>query len=202
MQAAPTQSNVQAPEPSLEINLELDNQIVQAITTANTTKIEECLARISKLQDAQERISRAFLSTVAEAPEAALKILIETKQVNFRHEDEINERNCLHMAAICGRTEVLRLGLAGDVDVHAIDVYGRIPLHYASMHGHVGQLPGPGQLHSSHTRNRTFTTSMCSDLIVQRGRSNASGTRRTYPIESRLPVCVNRNSRIASPTPC
>lgn len=137
MQAAPTHAEVQAPEPSLEVNLELDNQIVQAIATANTTKIEECLSRLSKLQDAQERISRAFLSTVEEAPEAALKILIDTKQVNLRQEDEINERNCLHKAAICGRTEVLRLGLAGNVDVHATDVYGRIPLHYASMHGHV-----------------------------------------------------------------
>jgi CDK inhibitor PHO81 len=136
MQAQP--SNVEfRSEPSQEVNLELDNQIVQAINTANTGKIEECLSRLSQLSDAQERISRAFLSTVEEAPEAALNILLNTKQVNLRQEDEINERNCLHKAAICGRLHVLKIGLMGAVDVHSTDVYGRIPLHYASMHGHV-----------------------------------------------------------------
>ena len=137
MQAQPLSVEIKATEPSLEINLELDNQIVQAINTANTHKIEECLSRLSQLNDAQERISRAFLSTIEKAPEAALGILLQTNQVNLRQEDEINERNCLHKAAICGRVQVLRMGLTGGVDVHATDVYGRIPLHYASMHGHV-----------------------------------------------------------------
>lgn len=124
-------------EPSLEANLELDNQIVQAINSANTRQIEDCLSRLSKLNDAQERITRAFLGTLEAAPESALKIMLDTNQVNIQQEDEINERNCLHKAAICGRIGVLRLGLAGNVDVHATDVYGRIPLHYAAMHGHV-----------------------------------------------------------------
>lgn len=137
MQVAPTSIEPRVSEPAMEATLELDNQIVQAINTSNTQKIEECLARLSQLQDARERISRAFLSTVEEAPEAALKIMLDTKQVDLRQEDEINERNCLHIAAICGRGEVLRLGLQGQVDVHVTDVYGRIPLHYASMHGHV-----------------------------------------------------------------
>jgi CDK inhibitor PHO81 len=137
MQAAPTGTEATVFAPSVEANLELDNQIVQAINTANRTQIEECLTRLSQLQDAQERISRAFLSTVEHAPESALRIVLDTKQVNLQQEDEINERNCLHKAAICGRSEVLQFGLEGNVDVHATDVYGRIPLHYASMHGHV-----------------------------------------------------------------
>lgn len=138
MQAAPQESTqARVYEPSIEANLELDNQIVQAINTANTNQIEDCLNRLQKLTDARERISRAFLSTVEEAPEAALKIMLDTNQVNLQQEDEINERNCLHKAAICGRLEVLRLGLGGGVDAHATDVYGRIPLHYAAMHGRV-----------------------------------------------------------------
>ncbi|KAF2266700.1 hypothetical protein CC78DRAFT_458686 [Lojkania enalia] len=137
MQAAPTSAESRALEPSLEASLELDNQTIQAISTANIQKIEECLSRLIKLPDAQERISRAFLSTVEDAPEVALKIMLDTEQVNLGLEDEINERNCLHKAAICGRIEVLRLGLTQKVDMHATDVYGRISLHYASMHGHV-----------------------------------------------------------------
>ncbi|KZM25074.1 aspartic-type endopeptidase [Ascochyta rabiei] len=124
-------------EPLIEANLELDNQFIQAINLSNTAKIQECLTRLSNLPDAREHVSRAFLSTVAEAPEAALQIVLSSNLVNLNQEDEINERNCLHKAAISGRLEIVRLGLSSNIDVHATDVYGRIPLHYASMHGYV-----------------------------------------------------------------
>lgn len=140
MQAPQESTQSRVYEPSVEANLQLDNQIVQAINTANTIQIHDCLSRLQKLGDAKERITRAFLSTVEAAPEAALKALLDTNLVNLRQEDEINERNCMHKAAIRGRPEVLRLGLNGGVDPHATDVYGRIPLHYAAMHGRVDLL--------------------------------------------------------------
>lgn len=124
-------------EPAFEARIELDNQFIQAINTANSGKIEECLARLSTLPDAREHISRAFLSSVSEAPDAALKMLLDSNLVDLTQEDEINERNCLHKAAIKGRLEVLKLGLSNNVNVHSTDVYGRLPLHYACMHGHV-----------------------------------------------------------------
>lgn len=55
-------------------------------------------------------------------------------------EDEINERSCLHEAAISGRDLVLDIALRSNVDVSQVDVYGRIPLHYACMHGHVNMV--------------------------------------------------------------
>jgi CDK inhibitor PHO81 len=124
-------------EPAFEARIQLDNQFIQAINTANSGKIAECLTRLSTLPDARDHISRAFLSTVSEAPDEALKILLDTNLVDLSVEDEINERNCLHKSAIKGRLEILRLGLASNVDVHSTDVYGRLPLHYACMHGHV-----------------------------------------------------------------
>lgn len=124
-------------EPAFEAKIELDNQFIQAINTANTGKIQECIARLAVLPDARDHVSRAFLSTVSEAPESALKILLDSNLVNLDQEDEINERNCLHKSAIKGRFEVLNLGIASGVGVHATDVYGRVPLHYACMHGHV-----------------------------------------------------------------
>jgi CDK inhibitor PHO81 len=39
--------------------MELDNQFIQAINTANSGKIEECLARLSSLPDARDQVSRA-----------------------------------------------------------------------------------------------------------------------------------------------
>jgi CDK inhibitor PHO81 len=139
VQAAPagTGAEPKSPGAPMDVDFELDNQIVQAISTSNTQQIGECLSRMSQLKDARDRISRAFLSTVEDGSDAALQILLNTKQVDLCQVDEINERNCLHKAAICGRGHVLKLGLEGHVDVHAADVYGRIPLHYACMHGHV-----------------------------------------------------------------
>lgn len=137
VQAPHPTAEPRASEPAFEAKLQLDNQFVQAINTANKGKIEECLARLSTLPDARDHVSRAFLSTVAEAPEEALRILLDSNLVNLEQEDEINERNCLHKSAISGRLEVLKLGLSNKVDVHATDVYGRVPLHYACMHGYV-----------------------------------------------------------------
>ncbi|KAK8107139.1 uncharacterized protein PG998_009152 [Apiospora kogelbergensis] len=57
-----------------------------------------------------------------------------------RSEDDINERNCLHQATIYGNTFVLGVGLSGNVAVGRTDVYGRVPLHYASMHGRLDML--------------------------------------------------------------
>ena len=137
MQYTPSINQPITTEPSQEGDIELDNQIVQAISTGNTEKIEECLTRLSTLADAQERISRAFLSCIEDAPEAALRLMLDTNRVNLNQEDEINERNCLHKAAICGRRAVLEIGLAAPVDVKALDVYGRIPLHYEIGRAHV-----------------------------------------------------------------
>ncbi len=137
VQATQLTTEPRALEPGFEAKVELDNQFIQAINASNKLKIEECLTRLSALPDARDQVSRAFLSTVAEAPESALRTLLDSNLVNLKQEDEINERNCLHKSAISGRIEVLKLGLSSDVNVQATDVYGRIPLHYACMHGHV-----------------------------------------------------------------
>ncbi|KAI1187872.1 hypothetical protein F5B17DRAFT_300595 [Nemania serpens] len=88
----------------------------------------------------RERITRTFLAAVHEAPEASLEVLLETGLVDVRSEDDINERNCVHQATIYGNQFVLDVGLAVGVDVSRIDVYGRVPLHYASMHGRLEML--------------------------------------------------------------
>ncbi|KAI8965009.1 SPX domain-containing protein [Daldinia sp. FL1419] len=87
-----------------------------------------------------ERVTRTFLAAIHEAPQASLEVLLETGLVDIRSEDDINERNCLHQATIYGNSFVLNVGLAGGVEVSRTDVYGRVPLHYASMHGRLDML--------------------------------------------------------------
>ncbi|KAF2745635.1 hypothetical protein M011DRAFT_469297 [Sporormia fimetaria CBS 119925] len=135
---APVENGLEIAVGPADLNQELEDRIIQAIETSNTQEMENCLSRMSQIEDARARISRAFLSTVEKAPETALQTLINTRLVNLHQGDEMNRRNCLHKAAICGRREVLKLGLEGNVDAHTADVFGRVPLHYACMHGHVG----------------------------------------------------------------
>lgn len=87
-----------------------------------------------------ERMTRTFLSSVNGAPQEALQMLLEVGLVDVQSEDDINERNCLHQAAIYGNSFVLEYGLSKGVAVDRTDVYGRVPLHYASMHGRLDMI--------------------------------------------------------------
>ena len=80
------------------------------------------------------------MAAINDASEEALNVLLSNRLVDVHAEDEINERNCLHEAAISGRGFILDLVLKLEVDASRVDVYGRMPLHYACMHGHVGMV--------------------------------------------------------------
>ena len=114
-----------------------DSQLLQATVAGNIGFLRECISRLKASPDAEDRLTRIFLSAISDAPVEALDILLETTMVDIHAEDEINERNCLHEVAISGRSSIMALGLSRGIDVTRVDVYGRIPLHYASMHGHV-----------------------------------------------------------------
>jgi CDK inhibitor PHO81 len=116
--------------------LELEVQILQAIITGDTGLVKEWVARTVNHEEARERISRVFLNTVNNAAPSTQQVLYDTGLINFNFADPINERNCIHEAAVSGKKDVLNAALASGANIRAPDVYGRIPLHYASMHGH------------------------------------------------------------------
>lgn len=117
-----------------------DSQLLQAINCGNIVALREWISRLKGSPDAKRRFTRIFLSAITEAPVEALDVLLETDMVDIHAEDEINERNCLHEAAISGRGPILDIGVERGIDVARRDVYGRIPLHYASMHGNVAMI--------------------------------------------------------------
>ncbi len=116
---------------------ETASQLLEAATSNNIALLQDWILRLKGLPNAGAQVNRIFLAAIAEAPDEALQALLDTGLVNVQAEDEINERNCLHEAAIFGRLSVLKTGLASGVDVSRVDVYGRIPLHYACMHGRI-----------------------------------------------------------------
>ena len=116
---------------------ESDLQVLQIAAGGNLQALREWLGRLSSSPDASDRITRLFLTATNEFTDEILGILLESGLVDIHAEDDINGRNCLHEAAISGQTFVFKTGLSSGVDVSRSDVYGRIPLHYACMHGRV-----------------------------------------------------------------
>lgn len=120
-----------------------DSLLLEAVVLGNLDSLKDLLIRFKTKNDPDgtrdtvlmERITRTFLAAINEGPEASLQLLLDTKLVDIQSEDDINERNCLHQATIYGNMFVLQTGLTGKVSPSRTDVYGRVPLHYACMHG-------------------------------------------------------------------
>lgn len=138
-----------APKPSEHIlsgqslgtdDSDTDSQILQAANAGNLAILQDWVKRFRESPDARIRFTRTFLGAISDASEDALNVLLASGLVDLHAEDEINERNCLHEAAISGKDFVLNFGIREGVDLDRVDVYGRIPLHYACVHGHVGMV--------------------------------------------------------------
>jgi CDK inhibitor PHO81 len=120
-----------------------DTLLLDTVLTGNLVTLRDLISRMRDAADASslmERITRTFLASINQGPIESLQVLLETGMVDIQSEDDINERNCLHQATIYGNRFVLEYGLSKGVDVSRTDVYGRVPLHYASMHGRLDML--------------------------------------------------------------
>ncbi|PNS13983.1 Glycerophosphodiester phosphodiesterase GDE1 [Sphaceloma murrayae] len=116
---------------------DVDGQIQIAFIANNVSLVSDWINRIAASQNGRVRVSRLFLNTINQAPVQAQKALIDSSTVDVNFADDINERTSLHELAISGRLESLQLVLENGADVQSTDVYGRIPIHYACMRGHV-----------------------------------------------------------------
>lgn len=125
-----------------------DTLLLETVLSGNLDSLRDLLGRMQSASDPSsttdmslmERITRTFLASINEAPRESLQVLLDTGLVDIQSEDDINERNCLHQATIYGNLFVLDLGLSKGVAVNRTDVYGRVPLHYASMHGRLDMI--------------------------------------------------------------
>jgi len=125
-----------------------DTLLLEAVISGNLEQLKDLLLRLKTAADPNgsrdiallERITRTFLAAINEGPEQSLQLLLDTGLVDVQSEDDINERNCLHQATIYGNSFVLGVGLSTDVSVSRTDVYGRVPLHYACMHGRLDMM--------------------------------------------------------------
>lgn len=124
------------PTPRLEQD-EADSDALEALNRGDLPTLNGLIANLRHSAEASDRLTKAFLTAVSSAPEEGLKLVLDTGLVDFNRRDEINDRNCLHKTALTGRRYFLQKALAAGLDPSQIDAYGRIPLHYACMNGHV-----------------------------------------------------------------
>lgn len=125
-----------------------DTLLLETVLSGNLDSLRDLLNRMTTAADPDgtmdvslmERVTRTFLASINEGPHEALNVLLNTGLVDIQSEDDINGRNSLHQATIYGNTFVLNHGLSKGVAVTRTDVYGRVPLHYASMHGRLEML--------------------------------------------------------------
>lgn len=124
-----------------------DTLLLDTVIGGSLTSLRDLLTRMQSADVAStgdssmmERITRTFLAAIHEAPAESLQVLLDTGLVDLHSYDDINERNCLHQAAIYGKNHVLEWALKAGVAVDRTDVYGRVPLHYASLHGRLQML--------------------------------------------------------------
>jgi CDK inhibitor PHO81 len=125
-----------------------DTLLLEGVISGNIDSLKDLLSRLKTAANPDsahdlvllERITRSFLAAIHEAPVHSLQLLLDTGLVDIQSEDDINERNCLHQAAIYGNSFVLGIGLSNGVAASRTDVYGRVPLHYACMHGRLDMM--------------------------------------------------------------
>jgi CDK inhibitor PHO81 len=125
-----------------------DTVLLETVLSGNLDSLRDLLGRMREAVEPNstmdlslmERITRTFLASINEAPQESLQLLLDTGLVDIQSEDDINERNCLHQATIYGNSFVLNLALEKGVAVNRTDVYGRVPLHYASLHGRLDMI--------------------------------------------------------------
>ncbi|KAK1761323.1 ankyrin repeat protein nuc-2 [Echria macrotheca] len=125
-----------------------DTLLLETVLSGGLEQLRDLLGRMRAAAEPNsamdislmERVTRTFLASINEGPLETLQVLLETGLVDIQSEDDINERNCLHQAAIYGNSFVLQYGLSKGVAVERTDVYGRTPLHYASVHGRLDMI--------------------------------------------------------------
>lgn len=125
-----------AQTPRLEQD-ETDSDLLEAMNRGDVNTLRGLISHVAATPLASDRLTKAFLAGVSLAPVDCLQMLLATKLIDLKSKDEINDRNCLHKTAMTGRLDLLQVALDAGVDAGHVDAYGRIPLHYACMNGHV-----------------------------------------------------------------
>ncbi|KAG6831882.1 hypothetical protein H0H92_006999 [Tricholoma furcatifolium] len=120
---------------------DLENNLRNAVTARQTSTITECARyadALSQGSGGKQIVSRILWNAIIEAPPDLSDLILSSlsSPFDFQFVDDINERTCLHEAAMAGALPLVNLCIEKGVRVDKTDLYGRTALHYSSMNGH------------------------------------------------------------------
>ncbi|KAI9310793.1 hypothetical protein BX666DRAFT_1882142 [Dichotomocladium elegans] len=128
---------IEQPIASTDVIDDMELELVKAVSSSQVSLVREILERITQhpSQSDHDLLSRVFWHACSEATKDVIDLLTATKLVDFAYVDDINERSCLHVAAMAGRLDLLQLCTQQGANIGSPDAYGRTALHYATMNG-------------------------------------------------------------------
>ncbi|KAG6833841.1 hypothetical protein H0H87_011775 [Tephrocybe sp. NHM501043] len=120
---------------------DLENNIRTAVAAREASTIAECARYSDVLAESsggRPIVARILWNVIIEAPSDLADLILSSlsSPFDFQFVDDINERTCLHEAAMAGALSLVNLCIEKGVRVEKTDLYGRTALHYASMNGH------------------------------------------------------------------
>ncbi|KAG6866499.1 hypothetical protein C0991_003043 [Blastosporella zonata] len=120
---------------------DLENNLRIAVAAREPGTIAECARYSDVLAESnggKPIITRILWNIIIEAPSDLGNLILSSlsSPFDFQFVDDINERTCLHEAAMAGVLPLVNLCIEKEVPVDKTDLYGRTALHYASMNGH------------------------------------------------------------------
>ncbi|KAJ1956830.1 phosphate system positive regulatory protein pho81, partial [Dispira parvispora] len=145
----PSHTHYGKSEPQLfEALLNDQRSVIQGILdkyqTQPTTTLPHQVSSIDSPPNSSPNIHRLFSALFWRACSEGLwndsmELVARSGLVDFTYADDINDRTCLHQAAIHGLVGLVQVLVATRQlnDVDHVDYYGRTALHYAAMHGRV-----------------------------------------------------------------
>ncbi|TIC26635.1 hypothetical protein E3Q12_00270 [Wallemia mellicola] len=113
----------------LETNSDIENIIIKLLKKDNTEGLIGLLQNHKGLRLTWESLAYA-------TSQEQIDSLISLASIEWSYIDDINNRTCLHKAAIVGNLPLLLLALENKVEPTRTDIYGRNSVHYAALNGH------------------------------------------------------------------
>ncbi|TIA91139.1 hypothetical protein E3P99_01207 [Wallemia hederae] len=113
---------------SIETNSDIENIIIKLLKKGNTQGLLSLLENHKGLRLTWE--SLAYAST------EQIEALTRLATIEWSYVDDINNRTCLHKAAIVGNLSLVLLALNHGVNSSRTDIFGRNSIHYAALNGH------------------------------------------------------------------
>ena len=120
-----------------DLALSIENQLSASILENKIEILKDLLKKVQQsiIPSDPHFLSRLFLEVCTDSSLEILEILFSTNLIDCNFSDGINNRTCLHEASSLGILNLLQIAVKNGAKINAVDIYERIPLHYAAMNG-------------------------------------------------------------------